>query len=77
MTQGSSLLLMSAILIATLSAQLAEAGNTTCASKQLDWYSSVVGESPCKLQVTIPPPIILLMAVLIRYDVPTSSSNMQ
>ncbi|KAI0770411.1 hypothetical protein C8Q74DRAFT_1218752 [Fomes fomentarius] len=24
----------------------ARAGNTTCASKQLDWYSSVVGESP-------------------------------
>ncbi|KAH9846419.1 hypothetical protein C2E23DRAFT_578839 [Lenzites betulinus] len=23
------------------------AGNTTCASGQLDWYSSVVGESPC------------------------------
>ena len=24
------------------------AGNTTCASSQLDWYSSVVGESPCE-----------------------------
>lgn len=23
------------------------AGNTTCASGQLDWYTSVVGESPC------------------------------
>ena len=25
------------------------AGNTTCASSQLDWYTSVVGESPCEL----------------------------
>ncbi|KAI0351453.1 hypothetical protein OH77DRAFT_939571 [Trametes cingulata] len=24
-----------------------EAGNTTCASGQLDWYTSVVGETPC------------------------------
>ncbi|KAM5536752.1 hypothetical protein V8D89_009591 [Ganoderma adspersum] len=25
----------------------ARGGNTTCVSKQLDWYTSVVGESPC------------------------------
>ncbi|KAI0655616.1 hypothetical protein C8Q70DRAFT_424010 [Cubamyces menziesii] len=25
----------------------ASPGNTTCASSQLDWYTSVVGETPC------------------------------
>ncbi|KAI0629851.1 hypothetical protein C8Q77DRAFT_1234441 [Trametes polyzona] len=35
-------------LVSTLAlAGTAWAGNTTCASGQLDWYSSVVGESPC------------------------------
>ncbi|EJF61027.1 P-loop containing nucleoside triphosphate hydrolase protein [Dichomitus squalens LYAD-421 SS1] len=34
-------------LIPTLWVQFANAGNTTCASSQLDWYTSVVGESPC------------------------------
>jgi hypothetical protein len=24
------------------------AGNTTCLSGQLDWYTSAVGETPCK-----------------------------
>ncbi|TBU22866.1 hypothetical protein BD311DRAFT_113728 [Dichomitus squalens] len=36
-----------ASLIPTLWVQFANAGNTTCASSQLDWYTSVVGESPC------------------------------
>ncbi|TBU23794.1 hypothetical protein BD311DRAFT_673192 [Dichomitus squalens] len=27
--------------------QPAHAGNTTCASSQLDWYTDMVGESPC------------------------------
>ncbi|KAI1789396.1 hypothetical protein LXA43DRAFT_1062907 [Ganoderma leucocontextum] len=36
-----------ASLIPALWVQYAIAGNTTCASNQLDWYTSVVGESPC------------------------------
>ncbi|KAM5540916.1 hypothetical protein V8D89_005560 [Ganoderma adspersum] len=34
-------------LVLSLLADFSWAGNTTCASGQLDWYSSVVGESPC------------------------------
>ena len=37
-----------AVLIPALWIPSAHAGNTTCASGQLEWYSSVVGESPCK-----------------------------
>ncbi|KAI0683050.1 hypothetical protein C8Q76DRAFT_772517 [Earliella scabrosa] len=36
-----------AVLIPALWIPSAHAGNTTCASGQLEWYSSVVGESPC------------------------------
>ena len=38
-----------ATIVAALSPHLARAGNTTCVSNQLSWYSDVVGESPCKL----------------------------
>ena len=31
----------------------ARGGNTTCLSKQLDWYTSIVGESPCKLSYSM------------------------
>ena len=39
-----------AILVCHFGSQMpkAYAGNTTCASSQLDWYTSVVGESPCE-----------------------------
>ncbi|KAM5544008.1 hypothetical protein V8D89_002625 [Ganoderma adspersum] len=35
------------MILAALSSQPAKAGNTTCVSNQLSWYSDVVGESPC------------------------------
>ena len=40
--------LSAALFLAALSVQPSQAGNTTCVSRQLDWYTSVVGESPCK-----------------------------
>ncbi|PIL28069.1 hypothetical protein GSI_09822 [Ganoderma sinense ZZ0214-1] len=46
MTWWSRISLPAALLVAW-SAQPADAGNTTCVSRQLDWYTSVVGESPC------------------------------
>lgn len=46
-TWWSRIGLPAALLLAALSVQPVEAGNTTCVSRQLDWYTSVVGESPC------------------------------
>ena len=43
-----NLYLPAAIIVVVLSAQLAQGGNTACVSNQLSWYTSVVGESPCK-----------------------------
>ncbi|KAI0754647.1 hypothetical protein C8Q80DRAFT_1297970 [Daedaleopsis nitida] len=36
-----------AVLVPSSWISSAHAGNTTCASQQMDWYTSVVGESPC------------------------------
>ncbi|KAI0770412.1 hypothetical protein C8Q74DRAFT_898717 [Fomes fomentarius] len=36
-----------ALLAVGLWGMLAHAGNTTCISKQLDWYVEEIGESPC------------------------------
>ena len=41
-------LLKGGILVLFLALRWTYAGNTTCASSQLDWYTSVVGETPCK-----------------------------
>ena len=37
------------LILVTMLLVPARGGNTTCVSKQLDWYTSVVGESPCKV----------------------------
>ncbi|KAH9924616.1 uncharacterized protein BXZ73DRAFT_79178 [Epithele typhae] len=39
---------VAALLVFNLALPGAYAGNTTCASAQLDWYTSVVGETPCR-----------------------------
>ncbi|TBU46228.1 hypothetical protein BD309DRAFT_954473 [Dichomitus squalens] len=36
-----------ALFMIMLLAKFSRAGNTTCASRQLDWYTDVVGENPC------------------------------
>ncbi|KAI1789397.1 hypothetical protein LXA43DRAFT_583721 [Ganoderma leucocontextum] len=36
------------LLVLSLLVDFSWAGNTTCASGQLDWYTSVVGETPCE-----------------------------
>ena len=48
MVRRTASTLGAASLIPALWVQYAIAGNTTCASGQLDWYTSVVGESPCE-----------------------------
>lgn len=51
-----SLAATSVVTLAALSSQPAKAGNTTCVSNQLSWYSDVVGESPCEfLQLSLGP----------------------
>jgi hypothetical protein len=46
MPQGLGLLAL-LVLLYHAGAVLA-AGNTTCLSSQLDWYTTAVGETPCK-----------------------------
>lgn len=55
------------------------AGNVTCASDALDWYTDVVGETPCTLVVVI---IVLRSLIIIyrptfRHDLPTVTTDMQ
>ncbi|KAM5536430.1 hypothetical protein V8D89_009866 [Ganoderma adspersum] len=48
MTWWYPISLLATLFLTALSAvQPSQAGNTTCVSRQLDWYTSVVGESPC------------------------------
>lgn len=68
---------LAAVIVTALSVGLVQAGNTTCISRQLDWYTSVVGESPCKLSCWMPSTgAHELWLLLNRHDVSASSSNM-
>lgn len=50
------------------------AGNTTCASSQLDWYTNVVGETPCELIRCV---CLARYSLLFRCDVSEVASDLQ
>ena len=68
-------------IIAALSIQFSLAGNTTCVNNQgnlLSWYTSVVGETPCKLVHCMFRRFAYECGLLLtRHDVPAAASNMQ
>ena len=54
---GAGFSSLNAAFIISLLVGFSCAGNTTCASLQLDWYTDVVGENPCTLS---PLPLIAM-----------------
>ena len=40
---------LSSLFFSLLWLDVARGGNTTCISSELDWYTDVVGETPCEL----------------------------
>lgn len=64
-----------AILSWSLPSAIAQ-GNTTCKGTTLDWYTSVVQETPCMLGHHSPVDLAA-ESLIIRYHIPTSATNMQ
>ena len=47
-TRVQPLLVLFAVLCALCALEWVDAGNTTCLTDEMDWYTNVVGETPCR-----------------------------
>ena len=70
------------LLIVSLLGPSVGAGNVTCAGNALDWYTDVVGETPCTLVYSRGHSRLLCSPLISRppfgrYDLPTIAADMQ